>query len=205
MKKIILIILFLCLTGCDYIELNDLSIIKSIGIDYQDNEYILYAEIIDDINKENIPTTKIITAKDQSIKDCFQKLIVLSNKTIHYSHIDLLILSTNLSNDNLKETFNYFLENKSFRNDFMTIASNEIENLINNSEFDEIEELIENNQHKELINIDIEEVIKKYLDNQCFTLSLLVYEDDNVTYKYNVKYANNKVERIDYEKSKSGK
>ena len=130
MKKIIILIIFLLLTGCDYIELNDLSIIKSIAIDYKEDKYTLYAEIIDEINEENIPTTKIIEVNEKSIEKCFKELIIRSNKNIHYSHIDLLILSTNLTNKNLEEIFNYFLESKNFRNDFMTISSNNIDILI---------------------------------------------------------------------------
>jgi len=199
MKKIIILFIFLFLTGCDYIELNDLSIIKSIGIDYQENKYYLYAEIIDEINNENTPTTRIIEVSENKIEKCFKELIIRSNKTIHYSHIDLLILSTNLKNNNLKEIFNYFLKNKNFRNDFMTISSNNVKDLIKDSKYDEIEQLVDNNQHKELIKIDIETVIKNYLDNNTITLSLFEYEDKFVIYKYNVKYLNNTTERINYE------
>lgn len=199
MKKIIILFIFLFLTGCDYIELNDLSIIKSIAIDYQENKYYLHAEIIDEINNENTPTTKIIDISKNKIEECFDELIIRSNKTIHYSHIDLLILSTNLENNNLKEIFNYFLKNKNFRNDFMTISSNNPNNLIKNSKYDEIEQLVNNNQHKELIKIEIESVIKNYLDTNTITLSLFEYENENVVYKYNVKYLNNTIERINYE------
>jgi len=199
MKKIIILFIFLFLTGCDYIELNDLSIIKSIGIDYQENKYYLYAEIIDEINNENTPTTRIIEVSENKIEKCFKELIIRSNKTIHYSHIDLLILSTNLKNNNLKEKFNYFLKNKNFRNDFMTISSNNVKDLIKDSKYDEIEQLVDNNQHKESIKIDIETLMKKYLDNNTITLSLFEYEDKFVIYKYNVKYLNNTTERINYE------
>ena len=199
MKKIIIIMILLFLTGCDYVELNDLSIIKSIAIDYQENQYSLYAEIIDEINDDNTPTTKIIEVDGKNINECFSKLIIHSNKTIHYSHIDLLILSTNLNNKNLEEIFNYFLENNYFRNDFMTISSNDPKTLIKDSKYDEIEQFLKNNQHKELINIDIEEVIKKYLNNNTIILSLFEYKNNNILYKYNVKYINNSIERINYE------
>lgn len=206
MKKAIILLLFLFLTGCDYIELNDLSIIKSIAINYQNNEYSLYAEIIDEIDDNNNPTTKIIEVNANSIKECFKNLIVRSNKTIHYSHIDLLILSTNLNNNNLNEIFNYFLESKNFRNDFMTISSTDVKTLISDSKYDEIEQLVKNNQHKELINIDIEEVIKIFLNNNTITLSLFEYENDEVLYKYNIRYKNNTTERINnYEQEKDRK
>lgn len=200
MKKIIIVILLLFLTGCNYTELNDLSIIKSIGIDYTNGEYTLYAEIIDEIDRENNPTTKIITTKNHQINECFQQLIILSNKRIHYSHIDLLVLSPNLKNKELTEIFHYFLNNKDFRNDFTTIYANNINNLLANAKYDEIEQLITNNKHKNIIKIDIESIIKNYYDKKSFTLSLFAYEDEKVIYKYNLKYQNNQIERIEYEK-----
>ena len=94
----------------------------------------------------------------------------------------------------------YFLNNKDFRNDFMTISSNDINSLINNSKYNEIEQLIKNNQHKELLNIDIEEVIKDFIDTKIITLSLIEYQENDVLYKYNVIYQNDNIERINYEK-----
>ena len=53
MKKIIIIISIIALTYFikipPYVELNDLAIIESIGIEYKDNQYIIYL-------KELIPT-----------------------------------------------------------------------------------------------------------------------------------------------------
>ena len=48
MKKIILILFCLFMvTGCfDYRELNDINIINSIGVDYIDDEYVVYFETI---------------------------------------------------------------------------------------------------------------------------------------------------------------
>ena len=199
-KNIIIITLLLFLTGCNYTELNDLSIIKSIGINYTNNEYTLYASLIDEIDKENKPTIKLIKTNNKDINKCFQELITLSNKDIHYSHIDLLILSTNLTNNELKEIFNYFLTNKEFRNDFTTISSNNINKLLENAKYDEIEQLISNNKHKKIIKVDIVTIIKNYYETKSFNLSLLDYENNKVIYKYNIKYKNNIIERINYEK-----
>ena len=50
MKKILVIILTLLFcTGCfDYKEINDLAIISAIGIDYENDEYIITLEILND-------------------------------------------------------------------------------------------------------------------------------------------------------------
>lgn len=196
MKKIIFIICILLCCGCDYIELNNLSIIKNIGITLEDNEYILYASILDEINEENIPSVKVISIKKETIKECFQELIIRSPKNIHYSHIDLLILGNNLKDNNLEEIFQYFLKNNKFRNDFLTISSFNVEKLIKNTKYNEIEEMIKNNAYSKIIKIDIEEVIKDYLDNNKITLSLFTYDENNLLYKYNIKYQNNQIERI---------
>lgn len=196
MKKIIFIICILLCSGCDYIELNNLSIIKNIGITLEDNEYILYASILDEINEENIPSVKVISIKKETIKECFQELIIRSPKNIYYSHIDLLILGNNLKDNNLEEIFQYFLKNNKFRNDFLTISSSNVEKLIKNTKYNEIEEMIKNNAYSKIIKIDIEEVIKDYLDNNKITLSLFTYDENNLLYKYNIKYQNNQIERI---------
>ena len=53
MKKIILLLIILLLSGCsDYKELNNLAIANTIGIDKKDNEYKLCIEVLN-TDKEN--------------------------------------------------------------------------------------------------------------------------------------------------------
>ena len=54
MKKLLLIIISLCfLTGCyNYNELEDLSVVSSMIIDYQDDNYLISLEVYD--NKKTI-------------------------------------------------------------------------------------------------------------------------------------------------------
>lgn len=200
MKKILIILLLFLLTGCTkYNDLNDLAIIKSIGISF-DNEYTLYAEIIDDIDKDNIPKTKVINTKNKKIEKTFDNIKLLVNKEIYLSHIDLIILDPNLKDDNYQEIINYFLKNKEFRNDFLVVFSNEIENVLKNSKYDEIEELIKTNKEsKDVINITFEQVIKDYLDKQKFKASLINYKNQ-ITFIDNLEYFHNQIERINNEK-----
>ena len=82
MKKVIIIIIAIITLiyvngGQNYTELNDLAIIKSIGITYEDNEYNLYAEIIDEVTQDNLPKTKVIKANNKKIKDAYFASLVL--------------------------------------------------------------------------------------------------------------------------------
>ena len=131
MKKILFIIIcLLFITGCQkYNELNDLAIIKSIGIKKEEN-YIIYAEIIDEIDK------------------------ILLKKKKYLSHINLIILDKNLKDYNYKSIINYFIQHKEFRNDFLVVLSSDIKTILEKSKYDEIEELImTNKESKEIIKV----------------------------------------------------
>ena len=199
-KGLIIIITIITLIyvngGQNYTELNDLAIIKSIGITYENNEYTLYAEIIDEINKDNLKETKIINASNKEIKKLFDDIKLLVNKEIYLSHIDLLIISETLKDDNYQEIINYFLENKEIRNDFICVFSNEIEEVLKKSKHDEIEEIITTNKDsKNVINITFEEVIKDFLDTKSFKASYITY-DKEIRFTNNILYKNNNIERI---------
>lgn len=197
-KYLLLIILFL--TGCTkYNDLNELAIIKSIGISH-DNEYTLFAEIIDEIDKDNNPITKVIETKDKDLNKLFNNIKLLVNKEIYFSHIDLLILDINLNNNDYQKIINYFLEHHEFRNDFLCVLSKDIKNVLENTKYDEIEDLINTNKEsKNIIKISFEEIMKNYLDKQVFTLSEVSY-NEKIIFNGNYKYHNNKLERITNEK-----
>ena len=196
MKKMI-IIFILFLTGCNYTELNNLSIIKTIGISYQDNNYILYAQLIDTNDKDSPTKTTIITVSDNSFTNLFSALKKQVNKKIFYSHIDLLILDFSLKDNNYKDIIKYFISNNEFRNDFQCILSNNINDVLTNTKYNEIEDLIADNPY--IINTPFEKIINQYLNKKGFNLSEINY-NQKILFTDNYYYYNNNYERIDYEK-----
>lgn len=201
MKKIILLIIILSLTGCkSYIELNDLAIIKSIGIT-KENKYTLYAEIIDEIDKNNIPKTKIINVNADDITSLFTNIKSIVNKEIYLSHIDLIILDEHLNKNDLENIITFFLDHQEIRNDFLTVISSEIEKVLKNSKYDEIEEIImTNKESKKIIKINFDEVMLNFLNNKEIKLSKIIY-DNEIIFDSNYLYKNNKFERIINEKN----
>ena len=177
MKKLLIILSLFLLTGCNkYTELNELAIIKSIGIS-KNQEYTLYAEIIIDI-KDNKPVTDIIETTSNNIDNLFNNIKLLVNKEIYFSHIDLIILDFNLDNNDYDKIIKYFLNHHEFRNDFLTILSKDIKTILNNSKYDEIEDLIiTNKESKNVIKKTFEEIMQEYLDNHQFNLSSIKYEE----------------------------
>ena len=193
MKKIAIFLLFFITSCTKYTDLNELSIIKSIGIAYENN-YTLYAEIYDEIKKDNIPQTKIIKASGKTINKAFQNIQLMTNKDIFFSHIDLLILDINLTDNNYQEIIDFFINNNHFRNDYFCFFSNNIDFLLNNSKYNEIENFLNTNyKNKIIVKKSFDEIINNYLEKKSFTLPLIVY-DQQIKYSGNYYFSNDKIE-----------
>ena len=174
MKKIFLLFFIIIITGCmRYTELNDLAIIKSIGIE-RNNEYTLYLEIIDEVDKDNKPKTTIKKTNGKNIQELFTNINKTINKDVYLSHIDLLILDERLNHNDYQNIFKYFINNHKLRNDFLTIMSNDIKKLLENTKYDEIEKLIQNKKNN-IIKISFEEIISNYLNKNNFKFFISKY------------------------------
>lgn len=139
MKKILIIILTLLLcTGCfDYKEINDLAIINAIGVDYEDDEYIITLEILNDqIDKDSSKITsytKVGHGKNltSAIENAADKL----SKQLIFNHIKLMILSKSIIEEKLENIIDLFLRNTYFRENFYVISAtkNKPETLLNHT------------------------------------------------------------------------
>lgn len=109
MKKIIIIISIIALTYFikipPYVELNNLAIIESIGIEYKDDQYIVYL-------KELIPTKsdqginykyKYYEVKSNEITTAIEKIKKETSKKIYLSKIKKLITNLQQTDDIKKE------------------------------------------------------------------------------------------------------
>ncbi len=187
MKKI-LFILIIFITGCSqYHDLSNLTIVKSIGVNYNE-QYELFAQIIDDINDEKKPSMEVIKVTGKTIKEAFVHLQKEINKEVFLSHIDLLVFDNQLKKDNYKEIATFFLNNNNFRNDFICIFSENLQNLLENSKYDEIEIFLKTNtKNKNITTKNFNEVMKDYLDTKTIILPNITFNND-VKYLGNFKY-----------------
>ena len=189
MKKILLLLIFI-ITGCtQYNDLKELTIIKSIGINYEDN-YHVYAQIIDSIDEQKNPKMKTIESNGKTITESFHNLEKLISKDVFLSHVDLLVLDKDLNSNNYQEIITYFINNNSFRNDFYCVFSSNVKKLLEQSKYDEIEIFLKTNNHKDIIK-NFDTVIKEYIDNKTIILSNIDYHNG---IKYSGKYQYNKKE-----------
>jgi len=107
MKKILILlsIIFL-MSGCyDYVEIDDLVIVTGILIDYNDNQYEVTSEVIENEKESKV---KVFTTKCTTIDECIYKISKLSNKDIFISHLKTLILTESTITSNI-DFYDYFL------------------------------------------------------------------------------------------------
>ncbi len=126
--------LFICisiflLTGCtSYTELNELSIVNTLGIDYQENKYQLTVNVMDGNLDDGKIEEKITTYTSQgtTLEEAFQMIYRKSEKRIYLSHIDLLILTEDAINNHLIDIIENFLQNNEYRNNFNVVLLKDI-------------------------------------------------------------------------------
>lgn len=130
MKKIIIIILTLFLTGCyNHTSLNDIAVVSLVTIDYQ-NKYIITIEVREN-EKENPNASSFYTASGNTIETTINKLNQSLNKTIYLVDIDTMIFTTNLINNKLQTTLDYLTRENNIGNNFNILVSDEkIEDII---------------------------------------------------------------------------
>lgn len=127
MKKIFFIcILLLCLGGCtDYKEVNDLAIIKSVGIDYKDEEYYVTLEVLNNkINKNSEKVTSYTrTGHDKNIAFALEKAADELSLRSYYSHVKLIIFSESVAKEKLEDIIDFLVRSTYLRENFHVVIS----------------------------------------------------------------------------------
>ena len=146
MKKIFILIIILIITGCNnYNDIKNLAIINEIAIDY-DKEFKVYTKVLSS-NQEN--DNKIYEEKCNTLNECFNNINNKLSKKLYLTHLDLLILTTSLKQNQYQEIINYFMKEQSSRNNFNVIT------------VDKINKNILDINSKDIINmIDLSTVVK---------------------------------------------
>lgn len=208
MKKIIFlsfIIMLLC--GCyDYRELNDMSIVSGIGIDYVDNEYQVSLEITNS-SKDGSSTeveTVIVTGKDENISEAFNKSKNMSDKDVYLEHIELLVISEELATKGLGECLDYIIRDTSINNNYFVVVSDDPSKILSTEEENKrMSEVIVNTVKYAQGNSDIDDLdilVSKFITNkEDIALPYVSLNDKNIEYKEIAYFDKDKmVGKIDY-------
>lgn len=185
----ILISLILLLTGCTaYTELNDLSIVSTIGIDYKNNKYQLIVNVIDGKLDDQEIEKSITTFKSEktSLDEAFNDIYLKSSKKLYLSHLDLLIITEEAINQKFPAIIQNFLENNEYRNNFNVVLLSDFslsEFMNQNIQAEDINNLMTTNQNETAFCIvkDFEMIVKELLIDKNSYLPTISYPNEELT------------------------
>lgn len=126
MKKILLIITLIILTGCyNYNEINDLAFISSVGIDYDDSnkEFMVTYEILNDNSTGENKTNKsyVISGTGKNIIDAFNNANLKVNNKPYYYHLKIIAIDENIAKSYAKDVVDTVLRNPDVKNEFFLV------------------------------------------------------------------------------------
>ena len=161
MKRIIYILLFLCLifNTNNYQELNKMAIITNIGIEKENHNYsIIYQEVIP--NKENgriINNYKYYISKDRNIKKAFLKMKKIIPKKIYYGHLENVLLK------DIEDKYIFSLDrfiNKDIDNYKLIITNDSLKKIFNYGDYKYINTIIKKNiSYQEIKKNNLEQTV----------------------------------------------
>lgn len=119
MKKLFLFILLIpFMTGCSYMELEDLAIASAIGIDYEDNSFVLTAQIMNVTTGETGTMEEnalIYEGSGRTVSEAVRNFSVRYPKNIYFGHLEVLVLSKDIMENHLGDVLDYFFKSPETR------------------------------------------------------------------------------------------
>ena len=129
MKKILIIIIPLLLTGCNYTELNNLAIASSIGIDYDNKtkNFILTAQVMDTKTSEKgmENDTLVYEAEGKTLSSAINNFSIKNPKNMYLGHLEICVLGTDAIKYKLDNIFDYLIRESSIKSSCYVLISNE--------------------------------------------------------------------------------
>jgi len=180
MKKIILILLALFITGCfDYVEINDLSFVSCIGIDFKEDSFKLTYEILNDTKKSSDGSSQegyTITGSGKTLATAFDNISLKTTKIPYFYHLKAIVISEDVAKRHTKELIEFITRNPEIRNEFyLTIAKDvDASEIVKNSSKNnpivgnQITKLIESNvdYYNATFSKPFEDILEKFLNNK---------------------------------------
>ena len=131
MKKILILIMCLCLTGCwNYRELDEMAIITGVAIDKKDDDYLISIMVANSQKPEanskegeSLPTIYQSTGKTLALAS--ENLFLQSPKKVYLGHITAVIISDEVAKEGLYNVLDILFRDPTSRKIFYLLISEE--------------------------------------------------------------------------------
>ncbi|OIK08427.1 spore gernimation protein GerC [Bacillus sp. MUM 116] len=137
MKRKTLIIMifssFILLTGCwNRRELNELSILLGLGIDKENEQYILTAQVV---NPSEIASKQggsgkspvvVYQSRGETLFEAIRRITTVAPRKLYFAHLRILVFGEELAREGIGEMLDFLLRNSEVRNDFYITVSKKV-------------------------------------------------------------------------------
>lgn len=193
MKKIIILLVTLLFTGCNaYNDINNIAVVSSIGIDYQDNNYKVYIKVLSS-NQES--KSDLYESSCSNLNECFDDINNKLMKRLYLTHLDLLILGNNFSKEHYDHIFNFFLLQKTSRNAFSTIIIKDMDKKIFDYDTKDINNMLDLSINTTGLtqSVSLDNIVKDILNYELSYIPYLEINDHLEIKGYKTIYKENKI------------
>lgn len=129
--KIIILVLTLIplMTGCyNYQELNNLSIVTETSIEKENDKYKITIQVVntkknDDARSSSQPAFITYSKVGDTLQEAYRNIILTSSRRIYGSHINILIISEDIAEKDIRETIDFVFRNPEMRKEFYVLLS----------------------------------------------------------------------------------
>jgi len=191
MKKIIILIFLILLTGCNnYNDIGSIAVISTIAIDKNNGLYNIKINVLssNQKNEENIYSESCI-----NINECFNNLNNKLMKRLYLTHLDLLILGNNFIKEDYDNIMNFFLTQKTSRNAFTTITVDKIDEKLLKYDSKDINNILDFSINGLAKKVTFDEIIKNILNYKLSYIPYIENKEELELKGYKVIYDENKL------------
>ena len=202
MKKIIILVLCLFLTGCyNYKELNKIAIVSSISIDKKDNKYLVGAQVLNVKPKDDSNSSNVIVYEEEgkTIEEALRNITKKANKKLYGGHLSKLVISEEVAKDGIIDIVDLFQRLPEIKDEFtITISkgidANKVIKVMTSPESipaDFVKNVIESADvdsaltHSSKLDEFVSYYLKKNIDPVITVLEVKDYDKDGTTLKNN--------------------
>lgn len=123
MKKIILIIILLLLSGCNYTDLNDMGIVSLMAIRYDNNEYTITLELRENVKNDD-NASSVHTATDTSLEKTIEQISLESNRKLYFIDLDIILIDEETVNKKLLTILDFLTRDVSYGANYNIVIDN---------------------------------------------------------------------------------
>ena len=129
----LILIPLLALSGCtDYVEIEQHLIVSAIGVDGQNGQFVVTAEIVNNTEGalDSVPVTQVLESKGATLEEALSKMLTASSKRLFFSHCSVIILGGGLSREQVADVGDFIIYQKEVTLSIQLVSAKEAGQLI---------------------------------------------------------------------------